>query len=51
MVLLKNNPLEDISNLETIEAVFSNGNCYSKKMLDGWLEEIKELASKEENQN
>ena len=51
LILLKENPLEDISNLENIEAVFSNGNYYSKKMLDGWLEEIKERASKEKKQN
>lgn len=47
MILLKNNPLEDIRNLEKIQAVFSNGNYYSKKTLDSWLEEIKERASKE----
>ena len=51
MILLKNNPLEDISNLENIQAVFSDGNFYSKKILDRWLEEIKEQASKEKKQN
>ena len=50
MILLKNNPLEDISNIENILAVFSNGNYYSKKNLDRWLEEIKEQASKEKKQ-
>ena len=51
MILLKNNPLEDISNLENIQAVFSNGNYYSKKILDRWLEEIKGRASKEKKHN
>jgi imidazolonepropionase-like amidohydrolase len=51
IILLKNNPLEDISSLEKIEAVFSNGNYYSKKILDRWLEEIKEQALKEKKQN
>ena len=51
MILLKNNPLEDISSLENIQAVFSNGNYYSRKILDRWLEEIKERASKEKKQN
>ncbi|HET9276543.1 MAG TPA: amidohydrolase family protein [Flavitalea sp.] len=51
MILLKNNPLENISNLENIQAVFSNGNYYNKKILDGWLEEIKERASKGKKQN
>jgi imidazolonepropionase-like amidohydrolase len=51
LILLKNNPLEDISSLENIQAVFSNGNYYSKKILDRWLEEIKEQASKEKKQN
>lgn len=50
LILLKNNPLEDISNLEKIEAVFSNGNYYSKKMLDGWLKEIRERAAKEKKE-
>jgi len=47
LILLKNNPLQDIGNLENIEAVISNGNYYSKKILDKWLEEIKEQALKE----
>jgi imidazolonepropionase-like amidohydrolase len=51
MLLLKNNPLEDISNLENIQGVFSNGNYYNKKNLDRWLKEIKEQASKEKKQN
>jgi len=51
MIFLKSNPLEDISNLDNIQAVFSNGNYYSKKTLDRWLEEIKEQATKEKKQN
>ena len=51
MILLKNNPLENISSLENILVVFSNGNYYSKKDLDRWLGEIKEQASKEKKQN
>lgn len=51
LILLKNNPLEDINNFQNIQAVFSNGNYYSKKILDGWLEEIKERVSKEKKQN
>jgi hypothetical protein len=51
MILLKNNPLEDISSLENIQAVFSNGNYYNRKILDRWLEEIKEKASKEKKQH
>jgi imidazolonepropionase-like amidohydrolase len=47
LILLKNNPLQDIGSLENIEAVISNGNYYSKKILDKWLEEIKEQALKE----
>jgi hypothetical protein len=47
MILLKNNPLEDISTLENIQAIFSNGHYYTKEILDKWLEEIKERASKE----
>ena len=51
MILVKNNPLENINSLGNIQAVFSNGNYYSKKILDRWLEEIKEQASKEKKQN
>ena len=51
MILLKKNPLEDISSLENIQAVFSNGNYYSRKDLDRWLGEIKEQAAKEKKQN
>ncbi|HET6766719.1 MAG TPA: amidohydrolase family protein [Chitinophagaceae bacterium] len=51
IILLKNNPLENISNVESIQAVFSNGNYYNKKTLDEWLEEIKQRASKEKKQN
>ena|SRR5688572_5555027 len=50
LLLLKNNPLEDLGSLEKIEAVFSNGNYYSKKTIDSWLEEIKEHASKEKGE-
>ena len=51
MILLKNNPLENIRNLEDIQAVFSNGNYFSKEILDRWLEEIREQVSKEKNKN
>ena len=47
LILLKKNPLLNIGNLENIEAVFSNGNYYSRKNLDSWLEEIKKQALKE----
>ena len=50
MILLKNNPLEDLSSLENIQAVFLNGNYFNKEMLDRWLKEIKERASKEKKQ-
>ena len=45
LILLKNNPLQNINNLENIEAVFSNGNYYSRKILDNWLGQIKKEAS------
>ena len=47
LILLKNDPLQDLSSLEKIEAVFSNGNYYSKKTIDSWVEEIKKQALKE----
>ena len=47
LILIKNNPLQDIANLENIEVVISNGNYYNKKILVEWLEEIKEKALKE----
>src|SRR5688572_31447012 len=50
LVLLKDNPLQDLGSLEKIEAVFSNGNYYSKKTIDSWLEEIKEHALKEKGE-
>jgi imidazolonepropionase-like amidohydrolase len=45
MILLKDNPLENISSLENIQAIFSNGHYYTKEILDKWLEEIKQRAS------
>ena len=47
LILLKKNPLQDVGNLENIEAIISNGNFYNKEILDKWLAEIKEKATKE----
>lgn len=46
LVLLSKNPLEDISNTSTIEAVFLNGQYLSKVELHKTLENLKEKAGK-----
>lgn len=44
LVLLRANPLEDIRNAESIEAVFLRGQYYSRDDLDRLLDEARELA-------
>ena len=47
LILLKKNPLLNISSLENIEAVISNGNYYNKQTLNKWLSEISIAALNE----
>lgn len=47
LILLKSDPLQDINNLEKIEAILLNGNYYSKKDLDKWLTEVRVYAVKQ----
>lgn len=44
MVLVRENPLEDISNAQQIENVFLRGRYFSREDLDQLLDEAKELA-------
>jgi hypothetical protein len=44
MVLLRENPLEDIHNAQQIEGVFLRGEYFSREDLDQLLDEAKELA-------
>lgn len=44
MVLLRDNPLEDVRNAQQIESLFLRGQYYSRKDLDRLLEEAKEYA-------
>jgi imidazolonepropionase-like amidohydrolase len=44
MVLVRENPLEDISNAQQIESVFLRGQYFSREDLDQLLDEAKELA-------
>ena len=44
MVLVRENPLEDISNAQQIESVFLRGRYFSSENLDQLLDEAKELA-------
>lgn len=42
LVLLENNPLEDIANINTINAVIANGNYWNRSELDAMLEAVKQ---------
>ncbi len=42
LILLNANPLEDISNTQTIQAVFLNGKYFDRKSLDKRLKEIEQ---------
>jgi imidazolonepropionase-like amidohydrolase len=44
MVLVRANPLEDISNAQQIESVFLRGQYFSREDLDRLLDEAKDLA-------
>jgi imidazolonepropionase-like amidohydrolase len=44
MVLVRANPLEDISNAQQIESVFLRGQYFSREDLDQMLDEAKRLA-------
>lgn len=44
MVLVRANPLEDISNAQQIESVFLRGQYLSREDLDRLLNEAKDLA-------
>lgn len=44
MVLVRENPLEDIRNAQRIESVFLRGQYFSRSDLDRLLEEAKQLA-------
>ena len=44
MVLVRGNPLEDISNAQQIESVFLRGQYFSREALDQLLDEAKKLA-------
>lgn len=43
LVLLNKNPLEDIRNTQTIEAVIKNGNLLDRQVLDGMLKKLEDL--------
>ncbi len=45
IILLNANPLEDISNTRSIDAVFLNGNYYSRDTLDAMIRESESVAS------
>ena len=49
LVLLKDNPLENISHTKSIQGVFLRGRYFDRKQLDGMLEEAKVMAAKAEN--
>lgn len=40
LVLLRANPLEDITNTQTIESVIRAGKLYDRSALDAWLSEL-----------
>lgn len=44
MILVRGNPLEDISNAQQIESIFLRGQYFSRDDLDQLLDEAKELA-------
>jgi imidazolonepropionase-like amidohydrolase len=44
MILVRDNPLEDIRNAQLIEAVFLRGQYFSRNDLDGLLNEARDLA-------
>lgn len=46
LVLLDENPLEDISNTKTIRAVFLRGRYLDRGMLDSLLKEAEDISSK-----
>ena len=50
LVLLNENPLENISNTRSIEAVFLKGAFMNREKLDALLETSKKLAKKEVNE-
>ncbi|MFT5892485.1 MAG: imidazolonepropionase-like amidohydrolase, partial [Dokdonia sp.] len=43
MVLLNKNPLEDISNTQTIDGVMLKGKWYNRAQLDKMLKEVEQL--------
>lgn len=43
LILLNKNPLADINNTRSIEAVFKNGAFYKRQQLDQMLEEAKKV--------
>src|SRR5258705_3672221 len=47
LILLKKNPLQDINNLEKIEAILLNGNYHNEKDLGKWLNEVRIYALKQ----
>jgi imidazolonepropionase-like amidohydrolase len=46
LVLLEKNPLEDIKNTRSINAVIMNGHLINKTKINQFLEQLKERASK-----
>ena len=42
LVLLENNPLENIEHTTSIEAVFAKGAYFDREMLDAMLESVKQ---------
>lgn len=49
LVLLDENPLEDIGNTSRVRATISRGILYPRERLDDWLSEISEAAAKSPN--
>ena len=49
LVLLKDNPLKDISHTKNIQGVFLRGQYFDRVQLDAMLAEAKTIAAKTEN--
>lgn len=47
LILLNKNPLEDIANTQTIEAVFTNGRYLNRKDLDSLLSDVENYIKNE----
>ncbi|UII20312.1 amidohydrolase family protein [Fulvivirga ligni] len=48
LVILENNPLDDISNTTSVDAIIKSGKLYNRAQLDSLLSQSAELAGKSE---